>query len=129
MRPVRSRTRNPLSAPFEFEGFESADMLISVSEFDRRADGWQYSCGRRHETRDCAIVIGDAVGGRLPAVDSPFYRLEIRTGWPPLSYTSSGPYFSRIGLILRPSPTATSCIVSGSRYFRATRCTSSLVMA
>src|ERR1700746_134415 len=72
IRPVRSSTRNPLSAPLESMGFESADMLISVSEFNRRADGPQYRGRGGHETRDGEVFIpNSAVGGRSRASSKP----------------------------------------------------------
>ena len=48
---------------------------------------------------------------------------------PDASTISTGPYFSRTGLILLASPTATTCIVAGLMYFLATRWTSSAVIA
>jgi len=57
------------------------------------------------------------------------YDLPGPTSVPLVSYTATAPYFSSTVLILLASPTATSCNASGSRYLRATRCTSSAVTA
>ena len=51
------------------------------------------------------------------------------SGTPCMSYISTGPNFAITGLILLPSPTATTSMVSGLMYFLATRCTSSAVTA
>jgi hypothetical protein len=75
----------------------------------------------------------DAAGGaaRLaePLRSAGALRRRPQRFCPWVSYTSTGPYFSRIALIFPASPTAATCSAPGSTYLRATRWTSSAVTA
>src|SRR6185369_7351922 len=58
-----------------------------------------------------------------------FLLYSFTTGLPSAVNDSTAPYFASDSRTLAPSPTATICKFAGSRYLRATRCTSSAVIA
>src|SRR5262245_30949661 len=137
MRPVKSSTRKPANAAGEldsaaivrFHGRSNQDannQIIFVDGYEKQGMVCRRLVGRRiiQAWHVQVRAIFQRAAGALKHYDLPS---DMRA--PLESKTATAPYFSKIGLILLASPTATNCTASGFRYLRATRCTSSAVTA